>query len=88
MLYMFHTYVVSILFRCCVYLQWFSSVSQVFFISVLDTCFKCFICLRLYDRVLHLSPRLLLPCILLKLGKRLGGMVARMRGHAFPFHYG
>ena len=28
--YMFHTYVASVLSRCCVYLQWFSSVSSIF----------------------------------------------------------
>jgi hypothetical protein len=50
--------------------------------------FKCFICLILYDRVLHLFSRLLLACILLKLGKGLGGMAAWMRGHTFPFRYG
>ena len=29
-------------------LQWVSSVFQVFFASVSDACFKCFICLFLY----------------------------------------
>ena len=31
MLHMFHTYVACVLFGCCVWLQWFSSVFQVCF---------------------------------------------------------
>jgi hypothetical protein len=34
MLRMFHTYIACILFRCCVWLQWFSCVFQVCFSSV------------------------------------------------------
>jgi hypothetical protein len=37
---MFHTYIVCVLFRCCVC---FTIVSSVFFVSVSDACFKCFI---------------------------------------------
>jgi hypothetical protein len=65
MLHMFCTYVACVLFRCCVWLQWFSSVFQVFFSSVSEACFKCFNCLQTYvvivvfglkvDQVLHLS---------------------------------
>ena len=40
---------------CCKCFNWmlreftmFSSVLQVFFVSVSDTCFKCFICLQTY----------------------------------------
>jgi hypothetical protein len=50
MLHMFHTYVARVLSGCCVCLQWFLIV----FSSVLDACFKCFICLFLL-RVLHLN---------------------------------
>jgi hypothetical protein len=45
---MFHTYVVSVLSVYCVCLQWFSSVFRCFFASVLEACFKCFICLQTY----------------------------------------
>ena len=48
MLYMFHTYVASVLSRYRVCLQWFSSVFSRVFASVSDTCFKCFIFLLLY----------------------------------------
>jgi hypothetical protein len=44
---MFHTYVGSVLSRCCVCLQWFSSVLVVF-VSVSDACFMCFICFLLH----------------------------------------
>jgi hypothetical protein len=47
--------------------QWFQVFLSVF-ASVLDACFKCFICLQMLhldvlqvDRVLHLPPYLLLP---------------------------
>jgi hypothetical protein len=42
MLHMFHTYVASVLFGCCVCLQWFLSVFSDVFASVSDACFKCF----------------------------------------------
>jgi hypothetical protein len=45
---MFHTYIVIVLFRCCVYLQWLSSVFSVFFASVSGVYFNCFICLLMY----------------------------------------
>jgi hypothetical protein len=38
---MFHTYVASVSSECCVGLQWFSSIFQVFFSSVSEACFKC-----------------------------------------------
>ena len=45
MLHIFHTYVASVLSECCVcftmVLRCFSGVFE----SVLDACFKCFICL-------------------------------------------
>jgi hypothetical protein len=44
MLHMFRAYVVCVLFGCYVCLQWF----QVFFASISDTCFKCFISLMTY----------------------------------------
>ena len=37
-----------VLFGCCICLQWFSSVFLMFFSSVSEACFKCFICLLLY----------------------------------------
>jgi hypothetical protein len=46
---MFHTYVASVLSRCCVcFAMVFKLLLQVFFASVLDACFKCFIYLLLY----------------------------------------
>ena len=48
MLYMFHTYVASVLSRYRVCLQWFSSVFSRIFASISNTCFKCFIRLLLY----------------------------------------
>jgi hypothetical protein len=45
MLHMFHTYVACVLFDVCVWLQWFSSVFQVFFSIVSEACFKCLNCL-------------------------------------------
>ena len=48
MLHMFHTYVVSVLSRCCVcFTMVFKCVSCVF-ASVSDAFFKCFICLQTY----------------------------------------
>jgi hypothetical protein len=38
----------SVLFGCCICLQWFSNVFLGVFTSVLDACFKCFICLLSY----------------------------------------
>jgi hypothetical protein len=38
----------SVLSRCCMCFQWFQVVFQVCFVSVSDTCFKCFICLHTY----------------------------------------
>jgi hypothetical protein len=38
---MFHTYVASVLYGCCICLQWFSRVFKCF-ASVADTCCKCF----------------------------------------------
>jgi hypothetical protein len=43
-LYMFHTYIASVLSRCCVCFTMVLSV----FASVLDVCFKCFVCLQTY----------------------------------------
>ena len=40
MLHMLHTYVACVLFGCCVWLQWVSSVSE--------ACFKCLNCLHTY----------------------------------------
>jgi hypothetical protein len=45
---MFHTYVTSVLYGYCVYLQ---SVFQVF----LHVCFKCFICLFFILQMFHLN---------------------------------
>jgi hypothetical protein len=47
MLHRFHTYVASVS-RCYLCLQWFLNVFQVFFWSVSEACFKCFICLQTY----------------------------------------
>ena len=45
---MFHTYVASVLSRCCVcFTMVFNEFSGVF-ASVLDACFKCSICLQTY----------------------------------------
>jgi hypothetical protein len=48
MLHMFHIYVASVLSRCCICLQWFSSLFSRVFAGVSDICFKCFICLFFY----------------------------------------
>jgi hypothetical protein len=48
MLHMFQIYVACVLFGCCVWLSWFSSVFQVFFSSVSEACFKYFNCLQTY----------------------------------------
>jgi hypothetical protein len=48
----FHTSVASVVSGRCICLQWFSIVFRVFFASVLDTCFKCFICLLLYVAII------------------------------------
>jgi hypothetical protein len=45
---MFLTYIASVLSRCCVCLQWFSSVFRCFFAIVSQECFKCFIYLQTY----------------------------------------
>jgi hypothetical protein len=61
---MFHTYVVSVLYGCCICLQWFSIVFKCF-ASVADACckyFSCFVCmLQVFylnvskvDRMLHI----------------------------------
>jgi hypothetical protein len=48
MLCMVHTYVASVLFRCCVcFYNGFKCFSGVF-ANVLDACFKCFINLQMY----------------------------------------
>jgi hypothetical protein len=68
MLYTFHTYIASVLSRCCVCLQWFSSVSGVFFkcfqthISSVSSFFRRMLqVLHLdvskVDRVLHILQR-------------------------------
>jgi hypothetical protein len=44
MLHMFHIYVATVLSSAAYVLQWFLGV----FVSVLDVCFKCFICLQTY----------------------------------------
>ena len=66
MLHMFHTYVVCVLFGCCLWLQWFSSVFRCFFrvfqkhVSSISSAFRRMLQL-LYlnvskaDRGLHLS---------------------------------
>jgi hypothetical protein len=41
----------SVSSRCCICLQWFSNVFLGVFVSVLNVCFKCFICLLLYVAV-------------------------------------
>jgi hypothetical protein len=73
MLYMFHTYVVSVLSESCVCFTMVSSVFSGVFVSILDAYFKCFICLQTnvasvaslnvskVDRMLHYPHRLLLP---------------------------
>jgi hypothetical protein len=79
----------SVLSGCCDLLQCFSSVSYVFykcfrrmfqsFHRSSDVCCKCCLNVLKVDRVLHIPPRLLLPrlllsCILLRLGRgRVGG---------------
>jgi hypothetical protein len=71
MLHMFHTYVASVLSRCCVCFIMVFKCSSGAFASVSDACFKYFIYLGrtlqvLYldvlkvDRVLHLRPYFLL----------------------------
>jgi hypothetical protein len=51
MLYMFHTYVASVLYECYACLQWFLMV----FASVSDAWFKCLICLFYILPLLHLD---------------------------------
>ena len=62
---MFHIYVACVLSGCCVWLQWFLSVFRCVFSSILERCFKCFICLQTHvatvvfdvskaDQVFHL----------------------------------
>jgi hypothetical protein len=71
MLYIFHTYVVCVLFRCCVWLQWFSMcfrcVFQVFQEHV-STAFRCilqplYLNVSKVDRVLHLFSHFMLYCL-------------------------
>jgi hypothetical protein len=42
MLHMFHTYIACVLFGCCVWLQWFSSVFQMFFFKCFRSIFRVF----------------------------------------------
>jgi hypothetical protein len=52
-LYMFHTYVASVfIWMLHMFCNDISSFLRVFFASVLDLCFKCFICLRRTPSVL------------------------------------
>jgi hypothetical protein len=65
MLHVFHTYVACVLFRCCVWLQWFSSVFMCFFKCFrsmfqvfqlpIDVYCNCFFYVSKIDWVLHLS---------------------------------
>jgi hypothetical protein len=56
MLHMFHTYVGSIfIWMLHMFCNGFSSVFQMFFASVSDACFNCFICLQTY--VTNVSSR-------------------------------
>jgi hypothetical protein len=48
MLHMFHTYDVSVLFRCCVCVATVFKCFLDVFTSVSETCFKCFIYLQSY----------------------------------------
>ena len=48
MLHMFHTYVASILSRCCIYFTMVFKCFPDIFASVSNTCFKCFIYLQKY----------------------------------------
>jgi hypothetical protein len=68
MLHMFHTYVARVLFGCCVWLQWFSSVFFKVFkkhVSSVSTAFRRILQLLYFDvskvnRVLHLFSSYLL----------------------------
>jgi hypothetical protein len=81
MLHIFHTYVSNVISGCCLCVAIVFQVFHVFFVIVSDAYFKRFICLHMYgasvlyldvlkiDWMQHLFPRLLLPCILLRLGR-------------------
>ena len=71
MLHIFHTYVASVLSRCCVSVAMVFQVFHVFYVSVSDACFKLSSTFRHMlqvvsrcfkrDWVLQRPPRLLLP---------------------------
>jgi hypothetical protein len=52
---MFHIYVASYSSKCCIYLQWLSSVFLKCFASVLDICCNCFICFARMLQVFQLD---------------------------------
>jgi hypothetical protein len=59
---MFHTYIIGVLYRCCVCLQWFSSVFQVFQTHISSVSFVSFYMLQVLhldvlkvDQILHME---------------------------------
>ena len=70
MLYMFHTYVACVYLDIAYVLQWFQVFLQVFQVHILSVSSVFRRMLQVLhldvsnvDRVLHLSPHLLLPCL-------------------------